>query len=237
MFFKAKGRRGQIEQRRRSDANCAIRVLRAQLLSQLSFIAAPVSTDAARLLVQAEDSAPLGASADDFARLIKANARGADPIPDRWAISLAPILLLLGWRGKAQLIHALLPDCVVINSIQLAREKVDDESRATLPRVRSKRKQVDFSRRGSPGLKWGIGMAVVVACQRNRRSAWCELISSRVTLQFEVDTRIERFQPWIHCRAVGDAAVRRSWKNSLEASFGAVAGCPNCERESPRRLK
>jgi hypothetical protein len=131
MFFKAKGRRGQIEQRRRSDANCAIRVLRAQLLSQLSFIAAPVSTDAASLLVQAEDSAPWGASAEDFARLIKANARGADPIPDRWVISLAPMILLLGWRGKAQVIHAFLPDCVVINYLQVAREKVDDEPCAT----------------------------------------------------------------------------------------------------------
>jgi hypothetical protein len=47
-------------------------------------------------------------------------------------------------------------DCVVINFPLPAPEKVGDEPCATIP-----------------GLKWGIGKAVVVG-QRNRHRAWCE---------------------------------------------------------------
>jgi hypothetical protein len=64
------------------------------------------------VLVQTEDAALSAAIAEYLVQFVQANVGAAHPISDRWAISLAPVTLLLALYGKADVIHSFLLSAV-----------------------------------------------------------------------------------------------------------------------------
>jgi len=75
------------------------------------------------LLVEAEDSTLSEQIAEYLARFVSANTGACHPISDRWAISLAPVTLLLARHGKAQVIHSFL-----LSAIRWIADRYDDGS-------------------------------------------------------------------------------------------------------------
>jgi hypothetical protein len=64
------------------------------------------------LLVETEDGVLSATIAEYLAGFVQANAGAAHPISDRWAVSLAPVSLLLARHGKAEVIHSFLLSAV-----------------------------------------------------------------------------------------------------------------------------
>ena len=64
------------------------------------------------LLVEAGDSALSAAISEYLAQFVQANAGAGHPISDRWAISLAPLTLLLALHGRDDVIHSFLLSAV-----------------------------------------------------------------------------------------------------------------------------